>query len=149
MSQDDANSYHVEDEGSEQEMFSCNTCEYKNKKSSVVKSHITRQHVKKQAKKEKVTTDDDDLSETDSLVLEEWNRPRDTEPEKEAEETGTDVIVETEVINEATGEERSLGQAVERINILEEELSAKEEVMKAMETELTKAKDLANIATAT
>ena len=96
-----------------------------------------------------MTTDDDDLSETDSLALEEWNRPRDTEPEKEAEETGTDVIVETEVINEATGEERSLGQAVERINILEEELSAKEEVMKAMETELTKAKDLANIATAT
>ena len=131
-------------------MFSCNICDYRNKKSSVVKSHITRQHVKKQVEKEKTTVDDDDLSEADLAALEEWNRPGDTEAEQEAEGSDTDdAVMEKEVINEATGEEGSLGQAVERIKMLEEELSAKEEVMKAMQTELATAKDLANIATAT
>ena len=150
MSQED-NGYHVEDEGTEQEMFSCNTCDYRNKKISVVKSHITRQHVKKQAEKEKVTTDDDDLTEADLAALEEWNRPRDQDANlvEEIEEGATAGGEEREVIDVTTGEEGNLVQAVERIKKLEEDLSAKEEVMKSMEIELATAKDLANIAMAT
>ena len=136
MSQDEANSFHVEDEGTEQEMFSCNTCDYKNKKSSVVKSHITRQHVKKQSDKEKTATEDDDLTAADLAALEEWNRPRgqEADPDKDVEVLGTIGVEEREVIDVATGEEGNLVQAVERIKMLEEDLSAKEEVMKTMET---------------
>ena len=150
MSQEE-NGYHVEDEGTEQEMFSCNTCDYRNKKSSVVKSHITRQHVKKQPEKEKATTNDDDLTEADLAALEEWNRPRDQDANlvEEVEEVATTGGEEREVIDVTTGEEGNLVQAVERIKKLEEDLSAKEEVMKSMEIELATAKDLANIAMAT
>ena len=52
------------------------------------------------------------------------------------------------VINDTTGEEGSLGQAVERIKVLEEDLSVKEELVKKMEAELETARDIANIAVA-
>ena len=117
----------------------------------MVKSHITRQHVKKQSEKEKTATEDDDLTAADLAALEEWNRPRgqDVDPDEDVEVLGTIGVEEREVIDVATGEEGNLVQAVERIKMLGEDLSAKEEVMKTMETELATANDLANIATAT
>ena len=47
MSQDTEKSYHVEEEGTDEQIWACNICEYKHKKEGIIKSHITRQHVKK------------------------------------------------------------------------------------------------------
>ena len=52
------------------------------------------------------------------------------------------------MIDAAYQQEGNLGQAVERIKVLEEDLSVKEELIKKMETELETARELANIATA-
>ena len=43
--------FQVEDEGTDQQSYSCKLCEYKHKKEGTMKSHITRQHVKKNREK--------------------------------------------------------------------------------------------------
>ena len=52
------------------------------------------------------------------------------------------------MINDATLEEGTIGQAVERFKALEEDLSVKEDVIKKLETELHTAKDANSVATA-
>ena len=50
VSQDTENVYHVEEEGTDDQTFSCKTCDYKYKKEGTVKSHVTRQHIMKHKK---------------------------------------------------------------------------------------------------
>ena len=50
-SQETDKGYNVEGEGTEELIFSCKSCEYKHKKEGTMKSHITRQHVKKSKEK--------------------------------------------------------------------------------------------------
>ena len=122
------------------------------KKEGPMKSHITRQHVKKQKATETVVVT---KTEEEALAaLEEWNRPRPGEGDlgdvdkanANANDTPENDVI---VINEATGQEGNLEQAVERIKCLEEDLAAKEEVIKKIESELVTAKDLADIAEGT
>ena len=110
-----------------------------------MKSHITKHHVKKQKAPEVAGVIE--TEEAALAALDEWDRPRPGEKEVVEEEnveasTTDDVIV----INDATGQEGTLEQAVERIKCLEEDLAAKEEVIKRVESELVTARDLANIA---
>ena len=86
---------------------------------------ITKQHVKK---KTAVVTE----TEEEALAaLEEWNRPRTGEETLgeggNANATAANDVI---VINDTTGQEGKLEQAVERIKCLEEDLTAKEEVIK-------------------
>ena len=118
-----------------------------------MKSHITKQHVKKNVPKsvEGVA----ETAETDAAALadlEQWDRPRDDEVEELEEEVviggGDSQEMNVIVINDVTGQEGNLVQAVERIKCLEEDLAAKEEVVKKLETELETANDLGSIANA-
>ena len=152
MSQNETIGFHVEDEGSDQETFACNTCDYKNKSKKTVKSHVTRQHVKKQttttaADDVNVNDDDDEPNAAALAALDRWDKPREDDEEGGGDK---DEVVEKEdevvVIDDATGQEGNLGKAVERIKYLEELLRDKEKVMKVVETELETARDLANIA---
>ena len=151
-SQDPERGFHVEGEGTDDQTFVCKTCDYKHKKEGPMKSHITRQHVKKQKATETVVVTE---TEEEALAaLEEWNRPRPGEGDlgdvdkanANANDTPENDVI---VINEATGQEGNLEQAVERIKCLEEDLAAKEEVIKKIESELITAKDLADIAEGT
>ena len=142
-SQDPETGFHVEGEGTEDQTFACNTCDYKHKKEGPMKSHITKQHVKK---KTAVVTE----TEEEALAaLEEWNRPRAGDEalgeggNTNATTTGANEVI---VINDTTGQEGNLEQAVKRIKCLEEDLAAKEEVIKKIDLELATAKDLADIA---
>ena len=155
MSQDNSKNYHVEEEDSEDKHFKCNLCQYKAKKESTIKSHMTQKHKAKDDQQtqgnEVVVLDDvlDDDVEEDMRLMAEWNRP-DAEV-KEVTPENEDIInkdTEVAVINEAIGQEGNLGQAVERRKVLEEDLSVKEELIKKMESELETARELANIATA-
>ena len=117
-----------------------------------MKSHITRQHVKKNKEKNSQGEDvvdevlDDDI-EADMRLMEEWNRPL-ADPAINLETRVEEVADEREVINVATGQEGSLGEAVERIKVLEEDMSVKEELIKKMEAELETARDVASVAVA-
>ena len=148
MSQTETIGFHIEEEGSDQETFACNTCDYKNKSKKTVKSHITRQHVKKQttttAADDVNVNDDDDEPNADAVAaLDQWDRPREGDEEVVGDKEKDEEVV---VIEESTGQEGNLVQAVERIKYLEELLSDKEKVMRTLETELETARDLANIA---
>ena len=144
MSQVDPKEYHVEEEGTAKEMFVCNNCNNKFKKVGGVKSHITRTHNKKAAEvvAEKTADDDDAITEEDLAGLDRWDRPRpdDTEPVENDADNSTE-----KVVDETDGEEVNLGEAIERIKKLEEEMSIKEELMKKMETDLEKTKDDAQV----
>ena len=81
-SQEADKGFHVEDEGTEEQSYSCNFCEYKHKKEGIMKSHITRQHVKKNKEKDSQGEGEgdevlDDDVEADMRLMEEWNRPAD------------------------------------------------------------------------
>ena len=154
-SQETDKGYNVEGEGTEELSFSCKSCEYKHKKEGTMKSHITRQHVKKSKEKNsqgegvpevEVLEDEDDI-EADMRLMAEWNRP----PVEEAHVAGENSEAPPEnvdVINAATGQEGNLEEAVERIKVLEEDIGVKEELIKKMETELETARDQASIAVA-
>ena len=110
-----------------------------------MKSHITRQHVKKQKAPEGAGIVE--TEEAAIAALDEWDRPRPREKvvevENEEDATRTEDVI---VIKDATGQEGTIEQAVERIKCLEEDLAAKEEVIKRLESELVTSKDLASIA---
>ena len=147
MSQVDPKEYHVEEEGTDKEMFVCNTCSNKFKKAAGVKSHITKTHIKKAVEVVAETTADDqnEITEEDLADLNRWDRPRPVDVEPVGEETETETPADDAETNEG-GQEDDLGQAVERIKQLEEDMSMKEEVMKKMESDLEKAKDDAKVA---
>ena len=147
MSQENSKKYHVKEEESENKHFKCDLCQYKAKKESTIKSHMTQKH--KDNQHTTVVEDEDvvleDNVEADIRLMAEWNRPgeelEEVTPENEEDN-------EVAVINEANGQEGNLTQAVERIKVLEEDLCVKEELIKKMESELETARELANIATA-
>ena len=132
-SQDAEKGYQVEEEGAEEQRFSCNFCDYKHKKEGPIKSHVTKKHKDKNAQVEGVPEAevlDDDIEE-DMRLMAEWNRPDiDTENLDDPENPGDGNVEEVEVINEATGQEGNIGQAVERIKVLEEDIGVKEELIK-------------------
>ena len=66
--------FQVEGEGTDEQTFSCKTCEYKHKKEGPMKSHITRQHVKKQKAPEGAGIVE--TEEAAIAALDEWDRPR-------------------------------------------------------------------------
>ena len=134
--------YRVQEDGTDSPSFLCNQCEYTHKKEGTMKSHITRQHVKKTKNNDgakPVETEEEALA-----ALAEWDRPIEDENDKEEVEQDEEenheegVVPDTEVavINDTNGQEGNLEQAVARIKHLEEEGAAKEEVLKKMETEL-------------
>ena len=150
MSQVDPKEYHVEEEGTAKEMFVCNVCNQKFKKVGGVKSHITKIHNKKapEVVVEKPAEEIDTITEKDLAGLARWDRPR-SEPVVIETETEVDTLAEdADVADEEAGQEGDIGQAIERIKKLEEELSVKEELIKKMETDLETAKDNAAVATA-
>jgi hypothetical protein len=160
QSQEKQKGYRLEEEGTDEKTFACSTCDYKNKKETYMKSHITKIHVKKQVQKTAERVEDegeideiDEIDEADLAALEEWDRPRGSVVEDVDEEDDDEVSLSVEnvvvVINDATGQEGNLVKAVERIKSLEEELGVKEEVLRKLETELETARDLAKIADGT
>ena len=77
MSQDNSKKYHVEEEESKEKHFKCDLCQYKAKKESTIKSHMTQKHKQKDDQQtqgdDKVVLDDD--VEEDMRLMQEWNRP--------------------------------------------------------------------------
>ena len=141
--------YHVEEDEANEQVFICDLCQYKAKNESAMKKHMTQKHkpktvVKPQGGGEVVL--DDDI-EADMRKMAQWDKPADTETLTDAE-NNTEVVPEVAVINDATLEEGTIGQAVERFKALEEDLSVKEDVIKKLETELETAKDANSVATA-
>ena len=152
-SQDTEKGYQVEEEGVEEQRFSCNYCEYKHKKEGTIKSHVTKKHKEKNTQGQgegvpEAEVLDNDI-EDDIRLMAEWDRPAiDTENLDDPENTVVGNVEEVEVINEATGQEGNLNQDVERIKVLEEDIGVKEELIKKMETELETAREMASIAVA-
>ena len=148
-SQEKEKNYREEEDETEGKTFICNMCQHKAKKESTIKSHMTQKHKPKISKKVQDTEEDDPEGsvEADMLAMAQWDKPSTDEPSVEpvVEKEQTNEVV---VIDDSTGQEGNLGQAVERIKALEEELSVKEEVIKKVESELETARDAATVATA-
>ena len=114
-SQETDKGYNVEGEGTEELSFSCKSCDYKHKKEGTMKSHITRQHVKKNKEKNsqgegvpevEVLEDEDDI-EADMILMAEWNRPS-VEEATVANKNSEAPPENVEVINAVTGQEGNL-----------------------------------------
>ena len=89
-SQETDKGFHVEEEGTDEQIFSCNFCVYKHKKEGIMKSHVTRQHIKKHKEKNNQVEDvhdvellDEDIEE-DMRLMAECNRPP-VNPEDQAD----------------------------------------------------------------
>ena len=146
--------YHMEDEEAVEKSYVCELCQYKATKESVIKKHITQKHKDRNIPITQNTVGGEDLEddiEAEMRDLAQWDRPPATtedRTEDRTDENDDDLTENVVVINDTTGEEGSLGQAIERIKVLEEDLSVKEELVKKMEAELETARDIANVAVA-
>ena len=142
--------YHIEDEETVEKSYVCEICQYKAKKESVMKTHMTQKHKERNIPITQNTVGGEDLEddiEAEMRDLAQWDRPPAT-TEDRTDENDDDSAENVVVIIDTTGEEGSLGQAVERIKVLEEDLGVKEELVKRMEAELETARDIANMAVA-
>ena len=133
----------MEKETANSEPYACLFCDSKFKSASSVKGHITRKH-RDQMKDGEPEEEEaaDDLDENDVARMELLNIEMRNQ-EGVVEETSSEEEVDTRmVINSDTEQLGSLPEAVERIKVLLEEQSVKEELIKKLETELDTSKIL-------
>ena len=139
------------------EMFACNLFENKCRTVEGMKRHITTIH-KDQTKvgepepETEVPEDDMDVSLDETRLaqlqkdMEDAERVAEENADRVVEENHEDTADTRLIIDNVTEQLGTLPEAVERIKGLVEEMGVKEEVIRKLETELTTARDLANIA---
>ena len=138
----------VDTEAGNSEPFACIFCDNKFKSLGSVKGHITRKH-RDQIKDSEPGAEDaeDDLDVSVDEARHELLEREMLNAEVITETTTNEEEVETRMVIDAETEQLgSLPEAVDKIKMLVEDRSIKEELIKKLKKELETSKDLANIA---